>query len=71
MNDDYKSLYEAQESLSNQLSNTISLQTKEIKLLETENKLLKQENEKLKEVNQMLTQICEEQQEWVRKFLGE
>ena len=55
MNDDYKSLYEAQEGLSYQLSNTISLQTKEIKLLETENKLLKQENEKLKEVNQLLT----------------
>jgi len=70
MNDDYKKLYETQDELSKQLQKTIDIKNKIIKSVETENELLKKENEHLKKENQLLTQICEEQQEWVRKFLG-
>jgi len=71
MNNDYKKLFEAQDDLSNQLKKTVDLQTKRIKMLETENKTLKQENQELKEEIQSLGQICEEQQGWLRKLLGE
>lgn len=71
MNNDYKKLYEAQDDLSNQLKKVVGLQKKRIEMLETENKELKQENQELKEEIQSLGQICEEQQGWVRKFLGE
>lgn len=71
MNNDYKMLFEAQDDLSNHLKKIVDLQTKQIKMLEIENKALSQENQELKEEIQFFGQICEEQQGWLRKFLGE
>lgn len=69
MNNDFKKLYEMQEELIAELTNAIDIHSKTIEALQTENKLLTQENQHLREQNRLLTEVCEEQQGWVKKFL--
>jgi len=75
---DYKKLFETGELLNRELQKMIDLQSEQIQTLISRNSnqdriisLLTEENDKLKEALDEMTRMCEEQQGWVKKLLGE
>lgn len=75
---DYKKLFETGELLNRELQKMIDLQSEQIQTLTSRNSnqdriisLLTEENDKLKEALDEMTRMCEEQQGWVKKLLGE
>lgn len=75
---DYKKLFETGEILNRELQKTIDLQSELIQTMTSRNanqddiiSLLTEENNKLKEALDEITKMCEEQQGWVEKLLGE
>ncbi len=75
---DYKKLFETGELLNCELQKTIDLQSELIQTMTNRNtnqdsiiSLLTEENKKLKEALDEMTRMCEEQQGWVEKLLGE
>ena len=75
---DYQKLFETGAVLNRELQKMIDLQSEQIQTLTSRNSnqdsiisLLTEENNKLKEALDEMTRMCEEQQGWVKKLLGE